>query len=100
MAKGRLPGDAVGIQVPVGRIAADRMHWQTVFDARDRPSIYRLHNGADEDGNAMIVEVDGAKRTIKVNVGASVDVMAKRIRVKAGTGGKTPYIEGWYVLVS
>ena len=63
MAKGRLPADAVGIQVPVGRIAADRVHWQTVFDARDRPSIYRLHNGSDEDGNAMIVEVDGAKRS-------------------------------------
>jgi hypothetical protein len=104
MAKGRLPGDAVGIQVPVGRIAADRAHWQTIFEARDKPSIYRLHNGSgrngDDAGNAMIVEVDGAKRTIKVNVGTSVDVMAKRIRARAGTGGKTSLVEGWYVLVS
>lgn len=100
MARGRLPADTVGIQVPVGRIDADRVHWQTVFEARDRPSVYRLHNGSDEDGNAMIVEVDGAKRTIKVRAGASVDVMAKRIRVRAGTGGKTPGVEGWYLLVS
>jgi hypothetical protein len=99
-----LPGDAVGIQVPVGRIGADRIHWQTVFEARDKPSIYRIHNGSAHDdadaGNAMIVEVDGAKRTIKVNVGTSVDVMGKRIRVKAGTGGETSRVDGWYVLVS
>lgn len=100
----RLPGDGVGIQVPVGRIAADRIHWQTVFEARDKPSIYRLYNGSahgsDDPGNAMIVEVDGAKRTLKVNVGASVDVLARRIRVKAGEGGETSRVEGWYVLVS
>ncbi|MBL6613376.1 MAG: hypothetical protein ISP45_05180 [Reyranella sp.] len=104
MAKARLPGDAVGIQVPVGRIAADRVHWQTVLEARDRPCIYRLHNGSERDGedagNAMIVEVDGAKRTIKVNAGASTDIMGKRIRVKAGTGGKAAFVEGWYALVS
>jgi hypothetical protein len=101
-ATNRLPGDGVGIQVPVGRIGADRVHWQTIFDARDKPSIYRVHNGSAQDdaGNAMIVEVDGAKRTIKVNVGTSVDVMGKRIRVKAGTGGETSRVEGWYVLVS
>jgi hypothetical protein len=102
--KGRLPGDAVGIQVPVGRIGADRIHWQTIFDARDRPSIYRIHNGSAQSigdpGNAMIVEVDGAKRATKVNAGTSVDVMGKKIRVKAGTGGQTSLVEGWYVLVS
>src|SRR5262245_16380166 len=103
MAASRSPGDGVGIQVPAGRIAADRAHWQTVLEARDRPSIYRLCNApgtADEPANAMIVEVDGAKRTIKVNAGTSVDVMARRIRVRAGTGGKTSFVEGWYVLVS
>ena len=42
----RLPGDAVGIQVPVGRIGAGRNHWQTIFEARDKPSLYRLYNGA------------------------------------------------------
>jgi hypothetical protein len=98
------PGDAVGIQVPVGHIVADRVHWQTVFDGRDKPSIYRIHNAsphaASDPGNAMIVEVDGAKRTIKVNVGTSLDVMGKKIRVKAGTGGETSRVEGWYVLVS
>lgn len=98
------PGDAVGIQVPVGRIGADRIHWQTIFDARDKPCIYRVCNGSPRDradpGNAMLVEVDGAKRTIKVNVGTSVDVLGKKIRVKAGTGGDTPSVEGWYVLVS
>ena len=99
----RLPGDGVGIQVPVGCIGADRIHWQTIFDARDKPSIYRIHNGSGrgaDPGNAMIVEVDGAKRTIKVNAGTSVDVMGKRIRVKAGTGGETSRVDGWYVLVS
>ena len=104
MARGPLPGDGVGIQVPVGRIGADRVHWQTIFDARDKPSIYRIHNGsahnAADPGNAMIVEVDGAKRTIKVNVGTSLDVMGKTIRVKAGAGGETSRVEGWYVLVS
>lgn len=97
-------GDAVGIQVPVGRIGADRVHWQTIFDAREKPCIYRIYNGsprdADDPGNAMIVEVDGAKRTIMVAVGTSVDVLAKRIRVKAGAGGATTSVAGWYVLVS
>ena len=41
----RLPGDAVGIQVPVGRIGASRNHWQTIFEARDKPSLYLLYNG-------------------------------------------------------
>ena len=104
MAKARHPADAVGIQVPAGRIGADRTHWQTVFEARDKPSIYRLHNGSGDPpaipGNAMLVEVDGAKRTIKVNAGTSVDVLAKKIRVKAGTGGEGSTVEGWYVLVS
>jgi hypothetical protein len=103
MAAARPPADAVGIQVPAGRIAADRTHWQTILEARERPCIYRLCNApraTDEPANAMIVEVDGAKRTIKVNAGASIDVMAKRIRVKAGTGGKASVVEGWYVLVS
>ena len=98
------PGDAVGIQVPIGRIGAGRSHWQTVFDARDKPGIYRLYNGVPSDpedpGNTMIVEVDGAKRTIEVDVGTSVDVLGKKIRVKAGTGGDGPSVEGWYVLVS
>ena len=100
MAKGRLPGESVGIQVPVGHIGADRIHWQTIFDARDKPCIYRIHNSSADPGNAMIVEVDGARRTLKVNVDTSVDVMAKRIRVKAGTGGKSPRVEGRYVLIS
>lgn len=99
-----LPGDAVGIQVPIGRIGADRTHWQTIFEAREKPSIYRLYNGSirgpDDAGNAMIVEVDGATRTIKVAAETSVDVLAKRIRVKAGAGGQTSRVEGWYVLIS
>src|SRR5258708_30588834 len=90
MAKGRLPGDGVGIQVPVGRIAADRIHWQTIFDSRDKPCIYRIHNssgqGAADPGNAMIVEVDGARRTIRVNVDTSADLMRKKIPDKAGAG--------------
>jgi hypothetical protein len=100
----RLPGDAVGIQVPVGRIGAGRNRWQTIFETRDKPSLYRLYNGfpadAEDPGNAMIVEVDGAKRTIEVSAGTSVDVSGKKIRVKAGTGGDGPFVEGWYVLVS
>ena len=100
----RPPGDAVGIQVPIGRIGADRVHWQTIFDARSKPCIYRICNGSssdsDDPGNDMIVEVDGAKRTIKVAGGTSVDVLAKRIRVKAGTGGTTTSVTGWYVLIS
>ena len=104
MAKGSSPGDATGIQVPVGRIGADRIHWQTIFDGRDKSCIYRIHNGSQrstaDPGNAMIVEVDGARRTTKVTVGTSVDLMGKKIRVKAGEGGRTSWVEGWYVLVS
>ena len=100
----RVPGDAVGIQVPVGRIGASRSQWQTVFEGRDKPSLYRLYNGipsdAEDAGNAMIVEVDGAKQTIEVSAGTSVDVFGKRIRVKAATGGDTLFVEGWYILVS
>ena len=100
----RVPGDAVRIQVPVGRIGASRSHWQTIFEGRDKPSLYRLYNGipadAEDAGNAMIVEVDGAKRTIEVSAGTSVDVFGKKIRVKAATGGDSPFVEGWYVFVS
>jgi hypothetical protein len=100
----RVPGDAVGIQVPIGRIGASRSHWQTIFEGRDKPSLYRLYNGVPADpedpGNAMIVEVDGAKRTIQVSAGTSIDVSGKKIRVKAGTGGDSLFVEGWYVLVS
>jgi hypothetical protein len=48
----------------------------------------------------MIVEVDGAKRTIEVSAGTSIDVFGKRIRVKAATGGDSLFVEGWYILVS
>jgi hypothetical protein len=100
----RSPGDAVGIQVPVGRIAATRNRWQTVLEARDKPFVYRLYNGLpadnDDPGNSMIVEIDGAARTIEIAVGASTDMLGKRIRVKAGHGGDTQAVEGWYVLVS
>jgi hypothetical protein len=89
------PTAAVGIQVPVGRIAAGRTRWQTVLQARDKPSIYRIHAT-----NSLIVEVDGAQRTIRVDAGASLDVLAKRIRVKAATGGAAHIAHGWYVLVS
>ena len=97
-------GDTVGIQVPVGRINAQRLQWQTVLDARSSPMIYRLYNAPPrartDTGNVMLVEVDGLQRTIRVGVGTSVDVRAKKIRVKAGTGGATSSVEGWYVLVS
>jgi hypothetical protein len=101
---GRQPHDAVGIQVPVGRISADRVHWQMVLDAGDKASIYRICNDsrrtAADPGNAMIVEVDGTRRPLKVAAGTSVDVMARRVRVKAGVGGQTSSVEGWYVLIS
>ncbi|MFI5000768.1 MAG: hypothetical protein ACHQK9_12885 [Reyranellales bacterium] len=105
MARQTVPGDSVGIQVPVGRIRANRTRWQTVFDARDKPMVYRLYNapprGRGEAGNSLVVDVDGtASRQIHVAVGASVDVLAKKIRVKAATGGSTDIAEGWYVLVS
>ena len=48
----------------------------------------------------MIVEVEGAKQTIPVSAGTSVDDLGKKIRVKPGTGGDSPFVEGWYVLVS
>lgn len=93
-----IPADAVGIQVPVGRIAAGRNRWQTVFDARDKPMVYRLCNASP--ANSLVVEVDGAPRTHQVEPGASIDVLGKRIRVKAGSGGDTQRVEGWYALVS
>ena len=109
MAK-NLPGDGVGIQVPVGRIAADRAHWQIVLQTRDKPCRYRLHNsrpavraraGSAIPANAMLVEIDGSKQPLHVAPGSSIDVQARRIRIKAGTGGGAmATVEGWYVLVS
>ena len=102
----QVPADAVGIQVPVGRIRASGTRWQTIFDARDKPSIYRVHNGAFDGrrnaGGSMIVEVDGSSRTIRLAAGTSVDVLGKKIRVKGGSHGedRTRAVEGWYVLVS
>ena len=100
----KTPGDGVGIQVPAGRILANRVHWQTVLHAPDKPSIYRLFNSpprrAGEPANNMIVEVDQRKRTLRVDPGSSIDVMGGSIRVKAGTGGDTNTVEGWYVMVS
>jgi hypothetical protein len=93
------PHDGVGIQVPAGRILANRVHWQTVLLAPGKPSIYRLFNGA-ASGNAMIVEVDGGKRPLRVDPGSSADVMGRHIRVKAGAGGESPTVDGWYVMVS
>jgi hypothetical protein len=104
------PGDSVGIQVPVGRIAANRAHWQVVLQTRDKPCLYRLHNslpagrtrpGNAPPANAMIVEIDGSKQPLHVAPGSSIDVQAKRIRIKAGTGGGAmATVDGWYVLVS
>lgn len=98
------PGDGVGIQVPAGRIHAGRARWQTVLVAPDKPSIYRLFNAGprrpNESANAMMVEIDGSKRPVRVDPGSSIDVMARRIRVQAGSGGDGDTIEGWYVLVS
>jgi hypothetical protein len=91
------PGDGVGIQVPAGRILANRLHWQTVLHAPDKPSIYRLFNAGK---NTLIVEVDRGKRPLRVDPGSSADVMGKSIRVKAGTGGAKGTVEGWYVMVS
>ena len=96
------PADSVGIKVPAGRIAAGRVHWQTLLDARDKPRIYRIFNAPARGGagNALTVEADGPRRRHRVDPGASIDVMGKTIRVRAGTGGKTATVEGWYVLVS
>lgn len=99
------PGDRVGIQVPAGRIAAGRTHWQTVLHAPGKACLYRLHNSSPADrrqpANALIVEVDGGKRPIHVAPGSSADFLAKRIRVKAGAGGGAMVtVEGWYVLIS
>ena len=99
------PGDSVGIQVPVGRIATSRTHWQIVLHAPGKPSLYRLHNGRPAGrgatGNALVVEVDGSRRPLHVAPGSSVDVLGKRIRVRAGTGaGAADTVDGWYMLVS
>lgn len=48
----------------------------------------------------MLVEVDGSKRPLHVEPGASIDVTGKRIRVQAGKGGDGDTIDGWYVMVS
>jgi hypothetical protein len=88
-----IPADSVGIQVPAGRIAVGRGRWQTVLVARDKPMVYRLHAT-----NSLVVEVDGGARTIRVETGASLDVLAKRIRVRAAGAAQTAH--GWYVLIS
>jgi hypothetical protein len=89
------PAPSVGIQVPAGRIAAGRIRWQTVLQARDKPFVYRLY-AAD----SLIIEADAAARTIRLDAGASVDIQAKRIRVKAAGGSDDHVAQGWYVLVS
>ena len=99
------PGDGVGIQVPAGRIAANRTHWQVVLESPGKPYLYRLHNsrpsGRGQIGNAMVVEVDGGKRPLHIGPGSTADVLGKRIRVRAGTGGgESSTVDGWYVLVS
>lgn len=100
------PADAVGIQIPVGRIRASGTRWQTIFDARDKPCIYRIHNGAFDGrrnaGGNMIVEVDGSRQAIRLATGTSVDVLGKKIRVKSGSHGddRSRTVEGWYVLIS
>ncbi|HLG45713.1 MAG TPA: hypothetical protein VKY24_05670 [Reyranella sp.] len=43
---------------------------------------------------------DGVGIQVRLDPGSSVDVMAQHIRVKAGLGGETHTVEGWYVLVS
>ncbi len=49
----------------------------------------------------MVVEVDGGKRPLHIGPGSSADILGKRIRVKAGSGGgETSTVDGWYVLVS
>ncbi len=48
----------------------------------------------------MAVEVNGARRHLRVEPGGWLDVRARRIRVKAGTGSEAHTVEGWYVLVS
>jgi hypothetical protein len=99
------PADSVGIQVPAGRIATSRTHWQTVLESPGKPYLYRLHNsrpsGRGAAGNGLVVEVDGRKRPLHLAPGSSADVLGKRIRVKAGNGaGATDTVDGWYVLVS
>jgi hypothetical protein len=99
------PANSVGIQVPTGTIATTRTHWQVVLEAPGKPYLYRLHNsrpsGRGGSSNAMVVEVDGAKRPLHLAPGSSADVLGKRIRVKAGTGaGAADTVDGWYVLVS
>ena len=72
--------------------------------APDKPPIYRLFNAAPRrpghSANAMMVEIDATKRPLRVDLGSSIDIMAKRIRVRTGSGGDSDTIEGWYVLVS
>ena len=88
-----IPADSVGIQVPAGRIAVGRGRWQTVLQARDKPMVYRLHAT-----QSLVVEVDGAARTIRVEAGASLDVLAKRIRVRAAGAAQAPH--DWNVRVA
>jgi hypothetical protein len=89
------PAPSVGIQVPVGHIATGRSRWQTVLRAHDKPMVYRLHA---IDG--LVVEADGAAQTIRVEPGASLDLLARQIRVKAAGGAESQVAQGWYVLIS
>lgn len=93
-----IPAHTVGIQVLVGRIAAGRSRWQTGFDSRDKPMVYRLCNASP--AISLVVEVDGTHRTHQVEPVVSIDVLGKRSRVKAGNGGNAQRVEGWYALVS
>jgi len=92
----RVPGDASGSRCRLGVRASEVIGRRS--SRAGQGSLYRLYNGipadADDPGNAMLVEVDGAKRTIQVSPGTSVDVFGKKIRVKAASGGDSLFVEG------
>jgi hypothetical protein len=86
-----------------GRFSAQRNAWQVIVDLPDKPSIYRIFNSAPHDpsesGNSLLVFVEEPARRLRLPPGNSIDVLAKAIRVQAGTDGRSETAEGWYALL-
>jgi hypothetical protein len=82
----------------------NRQRWQAIVANLDEPAIYRISNSSPQDstdnGNILLVQSGEPSRVARVAPKNSVDVQAKAISVRAGDGGKSEIVTGWYELIS
>jgi hypothetical protein len=96
--------DDEDVQALVGRIIVTRARWETIVDVTNDASIYRIFNSASRDNgnakNSLMLQVDEPPRNIRLYPGASLDIQAKKIRVRAGDEGSVETAEGRYTLMT